>query len=107
MANKSSVEEQVAQLTEEEKDQILRAGKIATIIGSIIIALMVVWTFLGIYLIVNPPFGVEIDYIQMGLGIIGGGVIGMAALVVMAIIIKGKYPFYSDKKLSYIKKLNK
>ncbi len=106
MVNQLTIEEQVAQLTVEEKNKILKIGKSATIIGSVIIALMLLWFLGGICLMIAPPLGVELDYFKLGLGIIGGGVIGFAALIAMIIIIKVKYPFYSDKKLSHIKKLN-
>ena len=107
MENQLSIEEQVTQLTAEEKYKVLKIGKAATIIGSVIIALMLLWVFVGIYLMIDPPLGVEMDYSKLGLGIIGGSVIGFGALIAMIIIIKVKYPFYSDKKFSYIKKLNK
>ena len=107
MVDQLSIEEQVAQLTAEEKNKVLKIGKSATIIGSVIIALMLLWFLGGIYLMIAPPLGIELDFIKLGLGIIGGGVIGFVALIAMIIIIKVKYPFYSDKKLSYIKKLNK
>ena len=106
MAHQLSIEEQVAQLTEEEKNKILKIGKVVSIIGIIIIALMILWCLMGCYLMMNLPLTAEINLVQMELGIIGGEVIGFAAIIAMLIFVKVKYPFYSDKKLIYIKKSN-
>ena len=108
MANKLSIEEQAAQLTEEEKKKILKIGKSSTTIGAIILALMGLWGAFGTYLLYDPPLGVDMGYYtKMFLGIMAGEVIGFAAIVAVSIIVKVKYPFYSDKKYSYIKKLYK
>ncbi len=102
-----SIEEQVAQLTEEQQDQILKIGKKSTVIGGVIIALMVLWILGGLLLLVATPVGVELGFTTIGLGIIVGAVVGFGAIIGMTLIIKRKYPYYSDKKLEYIKKMRK
>ena len=107
MQNKVSIEEQVAQLTKEQQDKIVRIGKVSGIIGSIIIVLMLLWTVVGMYLVMDPPLTMDIDPIKIGIGIIVGSVIGFIALLSVILFVKIKYPFYSDAKLKYITKARK
>ena len=105
MANKVSIEEQVAQLTPQQQDNILKAGKIATIVDSIFIAAMMLWGILGILVILDPPRGA--DSLSILIGVIVGEVIGMLCVLAVSAFIMIKYPYYSDKKLKYIKNLRK
>lgn len=108
MANKTSIEEQVAQLSQQQQDKVIKVGKIATalqLIGGIpwiIFEALVLWTML------NPPLGFDYnDYDKLYIVLMTCFFIGVIYMVGILVFVKIKYPYYSDAKWRYIKKMRK
>ena len=108
MANKINIEEQVAQLSQEQQDKIIKVGKIAItfqLIGGIpwiIIATLGLWTM------INPPLGFDYaNYDDLYIGLMTWLVIGAVYIIGISAFVKIKYPYYSDAKWRYINKIRK
>ncbi len=108
MAKQESVEEQVAALTQEQRDTIVKVGNKAVIL---LIAGMMLWLFiaaLGFYAMVNPPSWLDYTaYDKLYVGMLTWMAIGAIYVVGIYLFVKIKYPYYSDAKCKYIKKLRK
>lgn len=107
MKEKISIEEQVAQLTPAQQDTILKIGKIASIIIILVDIPLMLSLLYGIYCMIDPPLFVEMDHMKMGLGIMIEGVIIAVLNFAGALFIKVQFPYYSDAKYTYIKKMRK
>ncbi len=108
MSQKMKIEDQVAELTLEQQDKIVKVGKIATalqLIGGIpwfIVAILGIWTM------ISPPLGFDYnDYDKLFLGLIAWLIIGGLYVVGILVFVKIKYPYYSDAKCNYIIKIRK
>lgn len=104
MKEQKSIEEQVAALSEKEKETILKVAKYGTVsifgIGTLIIA------FLAINLV-----GIITDYSRYGerglAGFFISVVLGLGIIIAIFLFIKIRFPYYNDKIATYLKKNNK
>ena len=106
--DKKSIEEQVAELTQEQQDKILKVGKTAMIWQLVVGVPWFIFTILGFFTLTNPPIGFDYsNFDKLYLGYMTFLVIGAAYLVGVLVFVKIKYPFYSDAKWKYINKMRK
>lgn len=103
-SKKKSIEEQVAELTEEQKETILKVSKYGGIVMAVVTIPIVLLAFLGLLIMITDPL-MFTD--QATIGYFTFIVLGMTAILSILVFIKIKFPFYSDKKASYIKKNRK
>ena len=104
MKKQKSVEEQVAALTEKEKETVLKVAKYGTLaiygLGIPIIALLAIGLI-----------GMITDYSLYDERAIGGFfisvILGLAIIVAIFLFIKIRFPYYNDKVAAYIKKNKK
>ena len=103
-----TIEEQVNELTQKQKETIIKVGKIALILQLIVAIPTLLLCIIGLFCMVNPALGFDYsDTNKIFLGI-------ETLLVIMAIwvigvlaFVKIKWPYYSDKKWHYINKMRK
>ena len=108
MANKTPIEEQVAQLTREQQDKIIKVGKIAVTLQLIGGIPWMIFLALGLWVMTNPPIGFDYgDYDKLYLGLMTWLVIGFLYIAGILLFVKIKYPYYSDAKWRYINKKRK
>jgi hypothetical protein len=108
MANKINVEEQVAQLSQEQQDKIYKVGIIALVlqlIGGI------PW-FIGVvsclYTMIALPASFDLaNYDKLFIGFIVWLILGAAYVIGISVFVKIKFPYYSDAKWNYINKMRK
>ena len=100
-----TIEEQVSELTEKQKDTIIKVGKVALILQLVVAIPILLICIIGLFAMKNPPLGFDYNEIFSGI---------MSLLVIMAIWVVGilafvkiKWPYYSDKKWQYINKIRK
>lgn len=106
MKDQLSIEEQVAQLTEEQKDTILKVdliGGLCVLLGVVPVVVLMLFNMLAI-LDVSLPFEiaggmVAVNFVLMALCFVF--VIGVL------VFVKIKFPYYSGKKCDYIRKMRK
>lgn len=104
MKEKKSIAEQVAELTEEQKNTILKVDKYGTII---MLALMIPGLLLLLLGLVTMITDAAMFTLTAYKGMVVLGSL-MTALCVGAIVfIKVKFPFYNDRKAAYIRKSRK
>ena len=104
MKDTRSIEEQVAELTEKQKDTIVRVGIWGTVILLVITIPLLLLFMLGVVtMATNPLLMTEEAFI--GWEILGA--IIFVVLIAYLIIIKTAFPYYSDKKAKYIMKSRK
>lgn len=105
MKDTRPIEEQVAELTEKEKDKIVIADLIIGIVLVIallpIISIMIICTLL----IPNPAFYHMADGLLITSFILM--VVGLLLCLLAFVILKLVCPYYSNKKCKYIKKMRK
>ena len=104
MSNKKSIEEQVAELTEKQKDTVVKVG----IWGSVILAVctipaLIFFVLGSITMITSPSLMTEEAFI--GWMILGALI--MIFVIAYMVILKVAFPYYSDKKCNYIQKCRK
>lgn len=108
MANTLTIAEQVAQLTQEQQDKIIKVGKIAVILQ---LAGGIPWfivALLGMCSMISPPLGLSVSgYDKLFLGLMLWLVIGALYIIGILVFVKVKYPYYSDAKWRYINKMRK
>lgn len=108
MANKTTIEEQVAQLSQEQQDKIIKVGKVALIIELIVGIPWIIISLLGLWVIAKPPLGFDYDnYDSLYKGFYIWLAIGLVILIGIVAFVKIKYPYYSDAKWKYINKKRK
>ena len=104
MKDTRSIEEQVAELTEKQKDTVVKVGIWGTIILLVItLPLLLLFVLGAIGMVMNPLS-------MTGPAFIGWAVIGVITFIIVIvylIIIKTAFPYYSDKKAQYIMKSRK
>ncbi|MBR2620752.1 MAG: hypothetical protein IKC97_00055 [Clostridia bacterium] len=99
------LEEEVAALTEEQKDTILKVAKYATIIEIPIMIIGLSIVFGGLFLMF-----INLDlFYEMGIYLPWQihNIIFANVMIGGFIFIKCKFPYYSDRKAAYIKKSRK
>ena len=104
MKDTRSIEEQVAELTEKQKDTIVRVGIWGTVILLVITVPLLLLFMLGVVAMVMNPL-LMTEGALIGVGILGA--IIFVVLIAYLIIIKTAFPYYSDKKAKYIRKIRK
>ncbi len=105
---KMPIEEQVAQLTPEQQDKIVKIGKIGLVIELIVGIPWFIILALGAWVTINPPLGFDYsNYDRLHLGWNMLFFTGVICFVGMLVFMKIKYPYYSDAKYRYIKKMRK
>ena len=108
MANKIPIEEQVAKLTEEQQNKIIKVGKIATVallVGGIPWFIM---SALGIWvLLCNPTNLGYAEYDALFKGLIVWMFLGALYMFGVSAFAKLKCPYYSDAKCRYLLKTRK
>lgn len=108
MKDKKSIEQQVAELTQEQQDKLFKIGKTAfafQLIGGIpwLILLM-----LGLWVIISPPIGFDYaDYNKLYIGFMTWAVIGVVYILGILAVVKIKCPYYSDERWKFINKKRK
>lgn len=108
MKTKKSIAEQVAELTPEQQDTLIKVGKRALIIELIIGIPWIIISLLGFCIMVSPPVGFDYanyDKLFMGFELIL--VIGAVCMLGIVIFVKVKYPYYTDARWKYIHKMRK
>ena len=107
MSNKT-IEQQVNELTEQQKDTIIKVGKIALILQLIVAIPILLFCIIGLFCMVNPPMGFDYsDTDKIFAGIVTLLVIMAVWVVGILVFVKVKWPYYSDKKWQYINKMRK
>ena len=107
MSNKT-IEQQVNELTEQQKDTIIKVGKIALILQLIVTIPILLFCIIGLFCMVNPPMGFDYsDTDKIFAGIVTLLVIVVVWVVGILVFVKVKWPYYSDKKWQYINKMRK
>ena len=108
MNKQKTIEEQVNELTEKQKDTIIKVGKTALALQLIVVIPVLILCVIGLFCMVNPPLGIsysDIGKIRKGIEILLGV---MAVWVIgLLVFVKVKWPYYSDKKWQYINKTRK
>lgn len=105
---KKTVEEQVNELTEKQKDTIIKVGKIALALQLIVAIPVLVLCIIGLFCMVNPPMGFDYSNTdKIYSGIITLLVIMAVWVIGLLVFVKVKWPYYSDKKWQYINKMRK
>ena len=104
MKDTRSIEEQVAELTEKQKDTIVKVGTWGTVILLVIEVPLLLLFMFGLLTMVTDPLSMT-DAAFTGWKILG--VIIFVVAIVYFIIIKAAFPEYSDKKATYIMKSRK
>ena len=108
MAKKLSVAEQVSQLTQEQQDKIVKIGKIGLVLELVGGIPLVIIMLFGLWVMIDPPLGFNYShYDAFYLGYCGVLVIGALYIIGILAFVKIKYPYYSDAKYRYIKKMRK
>ncbi len=108
MADKISIEEQVAQLSEEQQNKIIKVGKIAMATELIVGIPWLIISIIGLFVLFDPPLGLsytDMDKVYIGFNI--WLVLGAVFFIAILAFIKIKYPYYSDAKWRYINKKRK
>ena len=107
MSNKT-IEQQVNELTEQQKDTIIKVGKIALTLQLIVAIPILLFCIVGLFCMVNPPMGVDYsDTDKIFAGIVTLLVIMAVWVIGILVFVKVKWPYYSDKKWQYINKMRK
>ena len=103
-----TIEEQVNELTEKQKDTVIKVGKIALTMQLVVTIPVMLLCIVGLICMASPPAGFDYsDTDKLANGI-------MILLAIMAVydigllaFVKIKWPYYSDKKWHYINKMRK
>ncbi len=108
MSDNRTIEEQVSQMTEEQKDKIIKVGKVAQIIQLVGGIPLFILSLLAMWVIISPPLGFDVmDYDKLFIGGVTIWIITAVYFVGVLLFVKIKYPEYSDKKWNYINKERK
>ena len=108
MKREVSIEEQIAELTPEQQNKVLKAGKFA-IIGCALVGIpWILGCILGLFVLIDPPLGFDhSNYNGLCIGYFMWAIIGFLLYMMVPIITKLVWPYYSDAKFRYIKKQRK
>ena len=104
MKDTRSIEEQVAELSEKQKDTVVKVGIWGTVIMLVTVAPLLLLFVLGTIVIMMNPLMIT-ESVFFGWAIMGA--IIFVVLIAYVIIIKAAFPYYSDKKARYIMKSRK
>ncbi len=106
--NKLPVEEQAAQLTEEEKAEVMRVGKISMLAAVLsgVAAFLVAFCLSFTLMTVKSTGPSESDNMRTTIFLIAAAVLAVI-VIVLYVNIKKKCPKYNDKLYSYLRKQQK
>ena len=105
MKNTENIENQVAQLTTEQQNKILKVGKMAVALQLVVLIPWMILCVVGIFTLIDPPATLSWeDYDKVFYGLMTLLVLGAAYVVGIFLFVKIKYPYYSDAKYRYIQK---
>lgn len=103
MKNKKDIEFEVAQLTQEQKNTVLKIGKLYPLVLALVFLpafIFAVWNFFKVIQV--EKYGNSADSLMLY------NIIALSAVLVYAVVslifVRIKFPFYSDKKYKYLKK---
>ena len=103
-----TIEEQVNELTEKQKDTIIKVGKIVPTLQLVVAIPLLVLCIIGMNCMVNPPLGFDYsDTDKLFLGVITLWMIMGIWVIGLVVFVKIKWPYYSNKKWRYINKMRK
>ncbi len=106
--HKKTIQEQVEELTEEQKDKIIKFGKIGLILMVIVVVPSIIITLLGLIVLINPPLGLDYNsYDMIYTGFLATLVIAGLLIIGVLVFVKIMCPGYSDAKYRYISKSRK
>ena len=104
MKDNKSIAEQVAELTEEQQNKLMKVGFWGTIIMCAVLIPLIVLVLLGLFIMISDPMKMEGAAYY-------GFLILCAITAILAIggifVIKSICPYYNDRKYVYIKKMRK
>ncbi|MBQ7836217.1 MAG: hypothetical protein IJ389_03085 [Clostridia bacterium] len=104
---KQSIEEQVSQLTLEQQDKILKVGKTAFIIQLIFLIPYILYCFFTtMFMFAVSVSGADVYWTVYFIWMVSL-VIGYLPILAVPIVLKVKWPYYSDAKYRYIRKERK
>lgn len=104
MKDTRSIEKQVAELTEKQKDTIVKVGIWGTVILVVTVVPLLILFALGTIIMVTNPLSMT------GKALIGWATLGIiifVLLIMYLVVIKTVFPYYSDKKARYLMKSRK
>ncbi len=108
MANKESIAQQVAQLSQEQQDKILKVGRIALTLQLIVGIPWLIVALFGVWTLIDPPMEfVYYGYDKLYMRFMTWIAVGAVYLIGVVVFVKIKYPYYSDAKWKYINKARK
>lgn len=98
-----TIEQQVAELTDEQKEKVLKIDRYGTIIVLVLTVPGILLMLYGLFVMVTSGFSSDDAFKYF---LISGAVVFLISIATI-IFIKSKFSYYSDKKASYIRKLRK
>lgn len=107
MNNKKTIEEQVAELTEEQKEKILKVDLISGIVLAVLavpVLVFMFFTMLGM-LTTGSKSMIVADGLMLILDVLLCVII--AIVVGILVFVKVKYPYYTSARCKYIRKMKK
>ena len=105
---KKSIEEQVAELTEEQKNKIPKIGKTAVIVQIVIAVPYLIMQVLSLFAMRDLKKYIDYsEYDRFWSGYTIFTVIGAVLVIGVVVFVKLMYPYYSDAKYRYIKEQKK
>jgi len=108
MKDTRPLQEQIAEMTEEQKDKIIKVGKVAQTVQLVGGIPLFILSLLAMWVIYKPPLGFDMtDYDRLFVGAVIIWVITLVYFLGVLLYVKIKYPEYSDKKWNYINKERK
>ncbi len=99
MKDSRSIEEQVAELTEHQKDTVVKVGIWGSVILCVTTIPMLLMFLSGVIMMVVSPLTMTDTLFTVWL--IFGALIAVFVIVYW-VVIKAAFPYYSDKKAQYI-----
>lgn len=108
MNPKKSVEEQVAELSAEQQDKIVKVGRTSIILQLVVAVPGLLFLLIGIFVLLDPPRALTADeFHKLYMGLITLGILIIVYALAILLFVKFKYPYYSDAKCRYIKRMRK
>lgn len=105
---KRSIAEQVAALSQEKQDKIVKIGKRATLMQLSVGIPWLILSALGLWFMINPPLSFDYnDYDRLYISLMIWIILGAVYILGIFIYILVKYPYYSDARWRYITKMRK
>ena len=105
---KRSIAEQVASLSQEKQDKIVKIGRRATILQLSVGIPWLILSLLGLWMMFNPPASFDYNnYDRLYIALLIWLVLGAVYILGIFIYVLVKYPYYSDARWRYITKMRK